>query len=464
MYFYQSHIKYLLTTFLFISRVSAILSETDIQQQYVQSTISNNQHQAKYNVPFLLLMSKDQVSVVQCPLIDNGMITVAYSLNKNLDIELENETKEAFSVVEQESLSSSSPSSATSSRPFNADAREYEQMPQSVTQQTTLALGKSEWQQQIASNSNNSKSIAEENTSVTGSSQEVKKSNSKQNEAAEDATAIPIVSSDGNNNERKEIINSPRKRRSNSLADFFFEKDDRSTSNNGFDGTDAQLKKDFFPLSSTLNVTSARFARGTLTTNVQGREEEEEEKNKKKNYPLSSPDEGDKISAVQFSDIDVHMELGYAFVADSVGRIHRFRLSGFEQAPTSNSRIFNSFPGENDNANTIDLPNSKMIQHNYGYSNVESKQNFTTERQKFYHFQAPVEDDIAHGSNNDDDANRVDQNNNTTSYDNVTHEQSGRHPTVSGLESLHNGKSGSVASTLEQTFNVNQVSTTRKHT
>lgn len=321
-----------------------------------------------YNVPFLVLMSPSEICIAQLPLIDNGSISVAYRL---VDLP-ETAAKPAGEAhTTRSTTSADDDESQTQTRITIADSREYEQMPRSTI------LGKSEWQQ-IAG----SKFIPRDREEVGARKKE-----------------------DAEVDERRgamQEVNRPRRRRSNNLVTADGSNEiGNSSSNNNTGGNNYTAPE------SSSNVTSAQFESNDVA------DENDEQKERE------TPAEDDKSNSnVQFSDFDVHMALGYAFVADSRGRIHRFRLSGFEKGN----------PNEN-------------LMENYGYTNAidaapgSTSANLTPP-------QAKAEKHLPLGSSNgfttddnnvaaplgalDVDANKV------GGQSDVTHEQSGRHPVASG--------------------------------
>lgn len=356
------------------------------------------QQQSAFKVPFLILMSSEDVSVAQMPLIDDGSISVVYRLVDGPAADAEAATRVAD--AEQQ--------------------REYEQQMPRQTQSTSL--GKSEWSQQIAAGSSKS---------IPGREEEVSVGN-------EDAVAAQQAKK-GTSEEAPDRRLPPRKRRDDAEGDSATATSDHgnrgsvsassSGSNNGPSG-DAAME-------SPSNVTSAQFgssAEAVGSTNSSAVEAE----TKRRAPPegrLGRGGGGNDSGAsnryengVQFSNFDVHMWLGYAFVADSTGRIHRFRLSGFEDrgSSSSSSRDFENLQASH--ANTADLASNDLAQQKGEHKTYPTaRPNITNDGNN---------DSSPLYSGDDDDANKVTISQSGGSA--VTHEQSGRHPTASGGSAFEN--------------------------
>lgn len=406
-------------------------------------------HVQNYGVPFLILLSSDEVCVAQLPLIDNGSVSVAYRLvsGRKQPVEDENRRKE-----------DGSPSVVAI-----ADAREYEQMPQSTS------LGKSEWQQIAGDRKFASDRAREEEVGIAVVPTPDSASSSS---SATPAAAVPVTnttrssrSEDAAEESAKEGTRFPRGIRSRRGSDLE-DGTDGSGSNNG--STNAVPES-----GPQQNVTSAPFSG---SSSGRGSADEEEAREEGTYLASGSQEEDDKNSNVRFSDFDVHMALGYAFVADSRGRIHRFRLSASEK-PGEYSNSGKSLMPTNEqdysdavNANTIDgaaaRSSADPVKHQLlSYWSTKSATKNLGRAVNASTGESETLVAIAGESNDDDDdANKVGQ-------DGVTHEQSGRHPVAldsGGSGSIYDDANGgtdgqpSEAGTSGASFATNQVSIEQK--
>lgn len=392
----------------------------------------------KYNIPFLILLSSDEICVVQLPLIDNGTVSVAYRLSN----------KQQQSVAEENQPRENESASVAAI----ADAREYEQMPQSTS------LGKSDGQQ-IASNRKYAVEGEEVGSAIVPTFAPTTASMTLVTTPA--TTRTEGSSEDAAEDSAKDDTRFPRRirrrRRSSGSSSNLDDSTDGTLSNNS--STNAAPES-----GPQQNVTSALFS-----SSIKGSTDEEEAREE---GTYSAPqEEDDKNSNVQFSDFDVHMALGYAFVADSLGRIHRFRLSGSEKphdylnlgkglSPTteqeySDAEYTNTIDGvaARSNANPAKRQLLSYWSSSSGTKNPGLALNISKENDAY----ANADDE-----SNDDNANKVGQ-------DSVTHEQSGRHPTDSGssvsIDDNVNGSSDgqlSGAATSGARFATDQVSTQQK--
>lgn len=319
----------------------------------ISTTISNS-YQDGLESPFIVLMSSETISVARLPMILYGNISEIYHLSSEEQelLETESEAHEQSShsdddgddddddVVRQQDARSLEEADADLKRKKqhheHADAREYEQMPhQEATENITtggISLGKSEWQQIAAGERDREEVWLPQPATQTNMS---RKSSRERDD-------------DDGSGERKHSGH-PRRRRSSNLSD-----DDSPASNNSGAKLEANttsrgpktLRRFNRALeSSSQNVTSARSGEQQLNSalegtaaGVAGASAEEGDKPSPSGSPRNqhgpSSSSTPRENRVRFSDFDVHMALGYAFAADSAGRIHRFRL------PLSGERSF----------------------------------------------------------------------------------------------------------------------------
>lgn len=425
----SSKIQLTFATLAILHLSSILLAEatTEAQEDEQNKKLVSQKDLHDYQVPFLVLMSSSEVCVVQLPLIANGNINVVYRL-QDYGKEVESEENEVSSNNSDSTSSSRretiTEAGAQKTSTANTDTREYEQMPKSTS------LGKSEWQQ-------------------IGSSRKFSSADDREEEASPERRGA----SGGQEEGTKKEINRPRRNNNltgaeGSLRDSNNSNSISSESNNEPANGNAVLDSS----TRTLNVTSARFsnedeaASSTSSPASLGEEAEEDGNdtigsagnaattNGAGDYDEEAGDaaiEKEKSgNSIQFRDLDVHMALGYAFVADSRGQIHRFKLSGLQKDDPS------KVSSENGYANTIDAASGFRANE---FSSKQSNRLASTYDSKFQHTESnssresdiSVADDGGYFGDSslapDDDANKVDA---------ATHEQSGRHPTASGLEKL----------------------------
>lgn len=392
-----------------------VLANSKLNEQLNKQGNAHNRYQynvaSKYNVPFLLAMSDDEICVVQFPLIDNGRVSVVYRPFAG-GSRIEKEVEEDGSEWLISTLSSSKIASTT-----NLDGREYEQMPREST-----SLGKSEWQQIAA----NSKPISDgrdrEEMGVGESQKELKKDEEKE-------------------------VNRPRRRSNNLVVDGYEaansignrSSDTRVVSNNN-NSNNSYNNAMHESSSSNSNVTSAPFENA----------QEERTTNKADSRASAEDDKSDSnCGSVQFSDFDVHMALGYAFVADSRGRIHRFRLSGIEKAGSANENLMGhdytkDFDAVDSGSGANGLSQLKLVKKAAAIEKILGRSSY---------IRSSGSDSGSSGS--DDDGNEV-----GAQKGNVTHEKFGQHPMVSGNDgsmALSRNSDGTTT-TSELTISTNQVS------
>lgn len=395
------------------------------EQLLKQSNLENKYQYkigAKYDVPFLILMSGEEICVAQLPLIENGSVSVVYRLfTKGSTTEREEESDWSISTSSSSRIASTATTTTT-----NVDGREYEQMPREST-----SLGKSEWQQQIA---NSSKSTSdgrdreEMGVGITGDPQKELKKGGEEKEVSRPRRSNNLVVDDYESNSRMNRSSDSEENNNNS---------------NNHDNSIAMHESS----SSNSNVTSVHF-----------RNDQEEPTSNEANSQASISAEDDFRSdsnsgSVQFSDFDVHMALGYAFVADSRGRIHRFRLSGSEKAGTANENLMG-----HDYTKLVDSVDAGLSSNEgLSPSTIVKTTTKASAIERIFFRPSSIESFTNSGSD-DDDGNEVD-----TQKGNVTHEKSGRHPIVSGNDVFLNVSGSSDAHTSEPTTWANQVSIKQFH-
>lgn len=310
----------------------------------------------EYKVPFLVLMSSSEICVAQLPMIDNGLVSVAYRLTGGLEEDEKDDESESLEGERAKRLI--------------ADVRQDEQMPPSTS------LGKSEWQQIAGSQSSSVSHDSREEVGV------------RSEEDAVASSEDPAISGRSN----REMGLRPGGGNNSLVAAV-------TRINNNANGSDV-------PESALLvdsNVTSAHFR----SSNEEGRS------------ALTEGGDSDKRS-VQFSDFGVHMSLGYAFVADTRGRIHRFKLHEANAASTVASGRPNS------KANLVGndyYSNNAIVSSSAGVNSFSQTTAYSAGNAMSVNDDSKAGD--SDGNGDGDDANKVDSGQ-------VTHEQSGRHPSASG--------------------------------
>lgn len=380
---------------------------------------------AKYNVPFLILMSSEEICVAQLPLIENGSVSVVYRLlTKGSTTEKEEESDWSISTSSSSRIASTATSTIANT---NVDAREYEQMPREST-----SLGKSEWQQQIASSSksiSNGRDREEMGAGMTEDPQmEVKKEG-----------------------EEKEVS---RLRRSNNLVVDDYEAN--SSMNRSNDGVENNNNSNNYDNSIAMHESSSSTS--NVTSAHSGNDQEETASNKAHSQASVAAEDDDKndsrsnSGSVQFSDFDVHMALGYAFVADSRGRIHRFRLSGLEKAGITNENLMGY-----DYTKLVDSVDAGLsAAESLSPSELVKTATPTSAFERIFSRPSSIDSSTSYSGNpgyDDVDGNEVD-----ALKGDVAHEKSGRHPIVSGNDGLLTVSGSSEASISEPTTLVNRVS------
>lgn len=385
MQLYRLPVFIVLLTFVTLSTTALSEQRTLIRRQTTElnkisaqsyENLANNtipQDPTLLRSPFILLMSSDTISVAQLPMIENGNLTDVYHLvlgprdfnDVQDDLSAEDDEKDGRDLEKAENESEDE-GDETKNNP-GADAREYEQqMPKSAvvntSNETTTSLGKSEWQQIVSEAASPSSSSVGDREEVWPQPQTTPSAGNRK----EDRRASG-----------EEGITGPRRRRrarrSNSLNDD--DDDGKGGSEIGDDvgsssppnnqrgnyTEEVQTKRvnRAEESSNAQNVTSARSAsnnedqqrqpnsRGGADPATGGPSTEEgDDKNRGRSTQISPAASSDSsstfsqpststVEGVQFCDFDVHMALGYAFVADSTGRIHRFKLPSGSPSSTS---------------------------------------------------------------------------------------------------------------------------------
>ena len=350
-----------------------------------RSGTAPSEPQDLYKVPFILLMSNNSISLVQMPLIENGNVTLLYPLppaptasqigsgagavsagerEEEEEVaaeDLQDDSMRARSSAEEEPRRSPRAGGRSGSP---ADGREPEQMPRT-------SLGKSEWQQ-----------IAVDREEVGPQSETSRKEAARngRDEAEPEKEATGRGPRRGRG--RRWASRRSRGRRSNSLTQAGAGDRGASSGSGGGDNNNIAGGEHYAgdvqesagmgrPVAESggPNVTSARPEAGSGQTEAAG-----DKNGAGAEGPAGGPSSATSSGAavggggssrrrgsdgLQFSDLDAHMELGYAFAADSAGRIHRFRLptvrppgsssassSGEGSTPTRGSDQSNSIEAE----------------------------------------------------------------------------------------------------------------------
>lgn len=394
--------KFLLT----LSAIIAITSQKSLariklnQQQYsnqngedeqrANNAILSQDDENNYKVPFVVLMSSHEICVAQLPLIGYGNVSAVFRL---VDDQL-------------------------------ADAREFEQMPKSSSSLGTSSSLPSPWpseRQQIAAREHHPGHDREE----VG----------KRRTNEEDIRARGVEESDRKEESPTAARTLPRKKRSsgdvnvsNSLL-----AGGSSSSSSSNDGP-VNNNRDASSSSSIGSVQESSFATPNVTSAARSTSEQEEVVRRSR-----TEDDEFKNGAVQFSDFDVHMRLGFAFVADTRGRVHRFKLSGYgdgnsqpENDYTNNIRTGNRFDGSRSSSPSS---SSATPQTNIGttaQSSVVSDDGRQSDGGKHNSQRNAHNNDDDDGLSHtvSDDANKV----------GLFRDEFGRHPTTSGAE--QSGKLG----------------------
>ena len=396
---------------------------TDSRGTFVRSSSQQDAQNHTFKAPFILLMSSDTISVAQLPLIENGNISVVYRSanedgkfaepNEDDQREAEEDVDDIDNGVDGEDEIRTGETRIGDGeeidvdeerRKSGADAREFEQMPTSAA----TSLGKSSEWQQIAGAGGTSQPRDREEvwpplqppplTAATN-----RKEDASAPEEGEELRAAAAVAVAGQEQPRKKRAGGQeRTKRSNSLTTLSRDDDGgdassspntrahiNSSNNNGtvdlsaeenYATSDAQEERRVKE-SSTANVTSALFSTETGKSAPAAAAENQPRSGGAASYdepfatgpppafplPLvaENPSVSQSIGAtpmpLQFCDFDSHMALGYVFVTDSRGRIHKFKLSTSPSQKHARNQLKpikeatdsgNNNPLENDYANT----------------------------------------------------------------------------------------------------------------
>jgi len=332
----------------------AILSSSEDESNHTS-------HKVYLSNPFILLMSSKTISVAQLPMIENGNLTDVYNLQISEDEYNLYEGLDGYEDgIEQEEAESQDDERPKKEGDHGADARQDErQMPKSAivnTSDATTSLGKSEWQQ-IAS-------VASSPSAVRDREEVWPQSPTKPSVGTDRKEDSQRGEAEEKNEPRRRRSTLVRARRSNSSshedAGVGHDVANGPPSNQG--GADIRVGRAEESSGSRMqNVTSARSAGGSYneaaaergqrpaskgTVAVRGPAEDEngnpDDRSRDthniataSSFPGSSSGTSQQTANtapnVQFCSFDVHMSLGYAFAADSTGRIHRFRLPTISQ-------------------------------------------------------------------------------------------------------------------------------------
>lgn len=487
----------LVATFLATTSLPALARPISGNSPSGQQDLKNQE--IKYNVPFLLLMSPSDLSVAQLPMIDNGSISVVHQLSslpddesadangivrpndvlQSQDAEIGHDETRIFDLEDGDTTSATEPAKKVNiSRSSAADAREYEQMPSSSSASSAstqkqepefASLGKQfEWQQQQYQQIGSSKSDNNHTSNVfisgnSGEQQQQQERLSREEEEVKKKVSASISGVDQEKPEEaatrigeEEPAAEKRPRRSNRLNDY----DDGDHRNSNSEHEKEEASGGSVP-ESDADVTSARFGRSAADNEADDRrsheqrrqlEKEVDERGAEEAASAGSVDEpGDRfgdgdddsiggggdndktgVGRTEFSDFDTHMSLGYVFLTDTKGRIHKLKLSGF--GSSSASEGMGNVASENDYTNAID-PLVPLSGSSGGNRRTQATSNrFSPKLSTSKKSPNNSSEDSSTGNADYDDANKVSGSSNSQ-QDDVTHEQSGRHPTISGATS-----------------------------
>jgi hypothetical protein len=300
--------------------------------------------------PFIVFMSSDTVAIAQLPMIIYGNLMEVYTLSDEQQqddggFEREDTEKDesGAAVVGEDEDDDFRPRKAQHGNVHDADAREFEQMPHMMSVNTTTSLGKSEWQQ-IAVGAPDREEVSLQKRAGIGEGTRNGPGEGTKEGQEEDERHLgrrPRSSSNSSKDHDGPGNNSSAAAWSESSKEAG---DDHSNSPASIGADEHTLRG--AQESNFQNVTSAATSPPQSNTIVQqqpnlasvsNRAAEDGDKISRPSAASSSQAPGpsppslaatssSSSSRVYFSDVDVHMALGYAFVADSLGRVHRIKL------------------------------------------------------------------------------------------------------------------------------------------
>lgn len=496
-------------------------SESQLRYAAQLTTIQQDTSNSRFSVPFLVLMSNQELSVVQMPLIENGSVTAVYSMPQHIpqlynaarsheteeDVSSARDTisqsKDASSSSQQTPITKATTTMVAASNNINnnnndsmatttmgdADARaQHEQMQRGPN----TSLGKSEWQQ-IA---NEAAAALEEG------------SRKKQEEGSISATAAAVVAgrdaSDKHERRRREAMPSFAERSNSFLASAHRQQQRRSRAamqtreeaealalNSGdaqassgekvvvganvtsaqFETTAAHTKQPAddsrspaeasVVVDSSVSSTNSNSSSSSNDAAVAAGDDDDGGGGGEDDIANSRDGDGDgdgdgaavnddmphperssggghnaqrerNDAPAEFTDFDVHMAMGYAFVADSYGRVHRIKLLSSDGAP--HRPLYDELLDADDDANNIDEtsgvrgPLATLGSSGSADKSVQQQQPQLDNRSR-----AANNDASAPTASDNDDANKLvgAALNVPSGVSDVTHDRatSGRHPT-----------------------------------
>lgn len=347
--------------------------QVSLQKRSVED--SNNDQDLSnrtFDGPVIVLMSNDTVSIAQLPMILYGNLTEVYVLPDELQHQQQDEIqdqedgeKEDARFVDEDDDDSTSARKAQHGIGFGADAREFEQMPHAMSVNTTTSLGKSEWQQ-IAGGGGSSGARDREEVSLpeqagrkvardgaaTGS-EEAKEGGDEEEDGREDERHLgrrprssnslrdhDDDSSNGSGPARSVPSGPPNEKENNTNEEGDEQTPGGAQESNKQNVTSASSGHTQQQQQPNLTSTGGTNNNGAGVSGGHDAPAEDDDKIRRSSGASSSSQQpgpsrpatssqgpqASSSSRVHFSDFDVHMSLGYAFVADSAGRIHRFKL------------------------------------------------------------------------------------------------------------------------------------------
>lgn len=441
------------------------LNKTSANQR--QDEIGANIQRDIYKAPFIVLMSIDTISVAQLPLIENGNLTVVYRLVGGREIEHSDEDDGDENRFEEDSKDDEDVGQRNANE-SGADVRELEQMPHGPISTrltaTTTSLGKSEWQQIAIGGGHSREEVWPQMSQTTTAGRKEEEAQDeedrkprKRRRARRSNSILNSTDGDGNNRGSTNASND-----TNSIGSNTNQQQQPERYSNQDVQTEQKANIITAEESSFSNVTSAQFETRTEQPNLaamEGKGEASAEGADKSSQTQSASPEGPasspRVSTIaefyfnggaQFCDFDVHMSLGYAFVADSTGRIHRFRLlnsgsSSSAAAATKSQALFSSRThsvgptreavghdlAENDYTNTIDA---------VGKFESSPRQSKTGTKKNYPSTIEATSGNSVRSDETEDEASSLSAANKVSKRDeDVTHEQSAderQHPAISG--------------------------------
>lgn len=268
--------------------------------------------------PFLLLVSNNEISVAQLPMIDHGMITTVYQITgqrKEQTSRLRRSVRSTRSFGELHNRTADE--HIEQQMPDGAGLRKFTRRHTAPHEITSLAPPSAP----VSASASPSKHQNNQGASVEERRPAASSSGWTHDAASTREPTEEASGRGGKEHTQRRRRRSTRSSHSNELTNISI------TDNNGQSGVASSVPESQRGSAGQLaNVTSALF---------RGRRELREPSAAQPAVRNTEPEENqaersDAAGPVRFEDFDAHMRLGYVFVADSLGRIHRFRLSGFQ--------------------------------------------------------------------------------------------------------------------------------------